>query len=767
MPVAFAQTTLPEALPGPFAPVPAKIAKGPELPAKPMEPKGPTLAECKNAAALFTKLGIKLSDAQKKTLEKDRFLLIPVESTTAGEELPKTDEEKQWSFVVDEMLAAFTNLGGNTDPVSREPSQTRLITPDIALHAWHKGFSRSLEFIEQRRLHEILTRFLEGTLDNARELRAKATGPAADRLAWTEARFAAAWVLIGPPAPADPDPAADPEEEAKKKPAALPYAEAAKARLAQAKQNLPAEPAAALEKEITLILAAEGFATSPLFGQYAKDKPADYSQFKPRSHYTKSDALGGYFRAMMFLGRNGYELKDAGIGDAQLATLVMARTTAKGASPLVPWKELMEITGFFAGQSDDITYPEFRDWLGTTLDHPTVDVDEALADGTTVKLTANLGQLRAPQIVSSAHTDTKTSPDADPKAFRVFGQRFTWDARVLDRLTRGAPDDMPTLPTATMIPAAFGDAHSEKVSRDFLTAIPEKGAAYAAEFTKRLPDIRKELDGVKDEEWFSSMAAKQLHVISMLARPRNENFPAYMKSEAFKGKNIASMLGSYTQLKHDTVLYAKQNYAEMGDGEEEGTPPPVPHGLVQPDVAFWREMERLSAFAADGFARHQLLPDANEEFSRFRNFAKAIKGFREIAEKDVAGAPLTEKDWELIRTTDFSEMGRPILPNDEPKPGEGKSALVTDVLTDAAAGQVLQEALGRPYVMLALAGGRHGNRVLVGLAYNYYEFARPIKDGRLTDEEWQAKIYIPTPKLPEKAAWQTPVTRPTTVKIED
>jgi hypothetical protein len=758
---------LPDAAPGPFAPVPAKLT-GPELPAKPMEPKAPVLKDCANAAAVLKNLLIKLTDDQKRILDANRFLLIPIESTAVGEALPESDDDKQWSFTSDEMLSAFVQLGGDSSPESRKPCQTRLVTPDLVLHAWHRGFSRTLEHIEQRRLHDILASFLDGTLANARELRAKADGPSAERLAWTEARFAAAWILLGPPSPPDPK-ESDNEDQAKSKRSEMPdpsaYLAFTEKRLAQAGKHLPPAVAEALAQEIHLILDAKAMVKSPLFGMYDPTKPADYTQYKPRSHYTKTPTLGGYFRAMMFLGRNGYTLHDTdAIGDALLASLVMARTPEKGAPPLRAWKELMEITGFFAGQSDDVTYPELRAWTTANLGSPAIDVTTALSPDNLAKLSANMTKLRPPLIVSSAHADQTTSPDSDPPSFRIFGQRFTWDARVLDRLTRGAPQEMPSAPSCVMIPAAFGDSYAEKISRAYLAALPANGAAYAAEFDKRIPEIRKELAGVGDNEWFASMASKQLHVISTLARPRNEQFPAFMRNDAFQAKNITSMLGSFTELKHDTVLYAKQVYAEMGDGGENEKIPPPPHGLVQPDVAFWREMERLAIFASDGFARHKLLPDAAEEFSRFHVFAKAMTGFRKIAEKEIAGAKLTEKDWEIIRTTDLSGMAAPILPHDEPKPGDGKCALATDVLTDAAAGQILQEALGRPYVMLALVGGQDGNRMVVGLAYNYFEFTRPLGQGRLTDEEWQEGIYKPNPTLPAKASWHPPVSAPVVVK---
>lgn len=759
-----APVSLPEVVPGPFAPVPAKPGAGPDAPAAPMERKAPVWQDCANAAAVIKCLGVRLTERQRQQLDADRFLLLPVEATALGEKLPETDDEREWAFTQDEMLSAFAMLGGDPSPAARAPGQARLVTPDLALHAWHRGFARVLESTEQRRLRAVLAEFLSGSIFNARDLRAAAKGELAERIAWTEARFAAPWILLGDPPPPEPSPDDPPpggEDGTARKPAPLPYADAVKKRLGQASAKLPPEVAAALAKEIGLVLAAEGFERSPLFGKYAQDKPADYSQFKPRSHYTKNDTLGGYFRSMMFLGRNGYQLSNTdAIGDALLAAVVMARARPGGSMPITAWRQVMEVTGFFAGQSDDITFPELREWIGATLGVTALDPVDATDAGKLGKLSAKLSGLRPPLICSDAHLDQLTSPDSDPPSFRVCGQRFTWDARVLDRVTRGSPREMPTTPTTAMIPAAFGDEFAAKVARDYLTKFPDDGTKYAAEFDRRLPEIRKEIDSVTDAGWFASMAAKQLHAMSMLARPRNGNFPAFMRNDAFRAKNLVSFLGSYTELKHDTVLYAKQVYAEAGEGGDSDKKPPPPHGFVQPDVPFWREIERLAVFAADGMERHQLLPDAAEEYSRFRVFARHISAFRKIAEKEVAGAKLTEQDWETIRTTDLSYMAEPMVPMDQPKPGDGKCALATDVLTDAGSGTVLHQALGRPLVMIALVGGNGGNRMVAGLAYRHFEFSRPMGEGRLTDEEWQAQVYQVKPKLPPPPEWHAPVSVP-------
>jgi hypothetical protein len=292
--------------------------------------------------------------------------------------------------------------------------------------------------------------------------------------------------------------------------------------------------------------------------------------------------------------------------------------------------------------------------------------------------------------------------------------------------------------------------------------------SYSAGFQKRLPTIRAEISVVSDAQWFASLGSKQLHVIGQLAGSRDANYPFYMQSEAFAAKNFTSMVGSYTQLKHATVLYAKQLYAEGGEGgETDGKLPPAPKGFVQPDLAFWREMERMSAFAAAGFAKHKLIPDAAEEFSRYKNFASDISFLRQLADKQVTQSVISDKEWERLRTLDFHYMASPILPQDIPKPGEGKNALVTDIATDVAGGKILMEALGRPYVMLAIVGGQYGTRLTAGMAYNHTEFTRPLAQGRMNDEEWQKDFYTNKPKQLTKPAWHPPVSQPVRLKEKE
>jgi hypothetical protein len=76
-----------------------------------------------------------------------------------------------------------------------------------------------------------------------------------------------------------------------------------------------------------------------------------------------------------------------------------------------------------------------------------------------------------------------------------------------------------------------------------------------------------------------------------------------MQGKLFPLKQLQTFLGSYAELKHDTLLYVKQNFVEKGGGGDENQPP-VPKGFVEPNMAFWQELARLVDYTAAGFKKY-------------------------------------------------------------------------------------------------------------------------------------------------------------------
>ena len=169
---------------------------------------------------------------------------------------------------------------------------------------------------------------------------------------------------------------------------------------------------------------------------------------------------------MMYLGRNSYFLDNPeGMADALLVAHLMASPGPNGQPLVKDWQRLMEITTFYAGPPDDIGYPEWRNFVVKALGTSKFSPAEALEAGGPGQNFPTIGGTEAAQDFVRRHhqrgvpDQTKQELLAGAKAFRIFGQRFTFDGWVLGRLTAGeekAAVRLPSTPTALFVPAASG-----------------------------------------------------------------------------------------------------------------------------------------------------------------------------------------------------------------------------------------------------------------------------------------------------------------------
>ena len=126
-----------------------------------------------------------------------------------------------------------------------------------------------------------------------------------------------------------------------------------------------------------------------------------------------------------------------------------------------------------------------------------------------------------------------------------------------------------------------------------------------------------------------------------------------MQGKLFPIKQLQTWLGSYAELKHDTLLYVKQNFAEQGDGGDEGRPP-LPKGFVEPNMAFWQELARLVDYTAAGFKKYGLFNKELEEYGRLSSLKERINFYTSLAAKELSGTPLSEEEYEKLRIGNLS-----------------------------------------------------------------------------------------------------------------
>ncbi len=752
----LASTALPEMTPARFAPAPPPA---PAIPPAGINEPGSLVNTAYNYDQVMQFLGVTLSPAQETYLAENRFLLLDVRDTS----LKELAGYNYYNF--DNMLAFLDAVGGDEmDPSTRAPHNARLITPDPLLHAFHRFFENTLEYLEEYELGHMLRLFLaEAQAKAFAYMEATAQDrPLYDRYHEIAAQLTVARVLLeNGQWHEEPQYAGYGEEP---QPDDMDTLQNARGLMSEFSMKLSPEMNERVAAELELIYAASQIAPSPLFGQYDETIKSDYTQYTPRSHYTKSSALRAYFRAMMYLGRNSYILNSSeGAGDALLMAHLMAGTMSDGRPLLEVWKEIMDITSFYAGPSDDIGYPEWRDFLVQVLGTDQIEPRMALDPDVQAAIARNLDQLRPPRILSDVVVRgdigslDKEALLQETKAFRVFGQRFTFDAWVLNQLTAGAESTdapLPSTPSALFVPAAMGDEQAREFSGIFVQDTSDAFSTPdgANQFLNEIDKMGDKLARVTEDEWFGSLGSVWLKLLSTLTTPYGEGYPLYMRGDNFQTKQIQTFLGSYTELKHDTLLYAKQSYAEMG-GPDWDNLPPVPMGFVEPNMAFWYELDRLIEYAEAGFRSHGILEDQLEEWGTLGWFKQQVAFYTTLAEKELRGEAITEDEYEELRTMSLSHMAAPIIPGSVVDEDERRVALIADIHTDALAGQILYQATGEPYVMIAFVENEGTPRLVTGVVYNHFEFTGPLGGNRLTDEDWRAIVYDDPASLPPTNAY--------------
>jgi hypothetical protein len=520
--------------------------------------------------------------------------------------------------------------------------------------------------------------------------------------------------------------------------------------------QVPDYAADLVEAELALVEDAAGILPSPLFPglEYGED----YTQYIPRGHYTKSDELKAYFKSMMWYGRMTFRLKtdDPEVGRAETRSallLVHALRTAEVSQrpALEAWADLYNPTVFFVGRSDDLTVLQYIEVIDAVYGEGvilTALADDALLD--TFIEAAN--KLPPPRILGMVIMDTDEIEETT-KGLRFMGQRFVPDAYIFRQLIYrnvGTREHRRGLPKGLDLLAAMGSERAYQI-------LDEMGETAYEKYPQQMAKVQDWVSGLSVEEWTETLYNSWLYCFHPLLEVPGEGYPAFMRSPAWVDKQLHTVLGSWAELKHDTILYAKQVYAELGAGPMPPEPVP-PKGYVEPVPRFYARLAALTAMTRQGLGSRGLLVEQDDySLQRLEELARA---FQTMAEKELRGESLTEEEYAIIRfyggELEHLTMAAADTPAGEPggqayMEEEPQAAVIADVATDPdPEGDgipnpvVLEEAVGRVneihvVVPVVEEDGTIYLQVAKGGVFSYYEFPWPAED-RLTDEKWRQML---------------------------
>jgi len=456
-------------------------------------------------------------------------------------------------------------------------------------------------------------------------------------------------------------------------------------RLLDPEASVPDYAEELVSQQLALIEEAEGIQASPVFPELEFGE--DYTQYIARGHYTKSDLLTQYFKSMMWYGRMTFRLsKLSESRSALLLVHALRNTQVKGRPALESWADLYSPTVFFVGRSDDLTVLQY----GKVMDEvygEDVSVEALVDDERLEAFVAAAKQLPPPRILGIVIGDWQDEEE-QTKGLRFMGQRFVPDAFIFRQLIyrnvgEATPPNRRGLPNGLDIPAAMGSARAYQ-------HLAQMGETRFQDYDAQMNDMREWLGGLSVEEWTETLYNAWLYSFQPLLHVPGDGYPGFMTSLAWVDKQLNTVLGSFAELKHDTILYAKQAYAELGGAPTPPSPAP-PKGYVEPVPEFYARLAALTDMTRDGLSSRGLLVEQDDaSLQRLSHLARSLQS---MAEKELRGEPLTEDEYRTIRfyggelehltmaSADTDQetqgVGGQIMPEEQPQ-----AAVVADVATD-------------------------------------------------------------------------------------
>lgn len=609
------------------------------------------------------------------------------------------------------------------------PRIPNFITSDCMLQLYHLFFDFTLRAVESGELLPELESLSEGMLKASQGQAAQIADPDLKRAAEMNAQFFEVAVRL----------------------------------LGKDKDLPPLNAESPVAVELNRIQTHSGMASSEINGI-----GHDYSQYAVRGHYTRSGDLTRFFKSMMWYGLSGFPFKvrdqrtPQQVKQALLMTRALFEPTADGDTLITHWDKIYSITTSYVGAADDLTPYQYRQMM-----------EKVYGKNAPLAEIAKPSKLDEFYRVAEATQQPKIQPQSNQIAtglqFRLMGQRYLPDSEMLQRLTSWPERPWPR---GLDVFAVMGSAEAAYIldslyheSQSWDQYIPIRNA------------LTKQFGQWSEANWSASLYTGWIYALKILVDERGTEYPYFLQNQAWARKQLTTGLASWSEARHDVILYGKSSMAEGGDGEP---PRPRPLGYVEPVPKFWGQLQKLIQQTRTTLEGHDALSDVMKDL--FDRYGDMLSFLKSVSEKELREEMLSDKELERIQFFggDLENLSLAILETGlnqgfiDPYTGEKISAGQTHLdawfevqgpdrdvacIADVHTSQdsCLEEAVGhldQIYVAVPIQGKLYMTR---GGVFSHYEFKYPYSH-RLNDEAWQEMIK--RGRAPDRAEWNSSYVTP-------
>ncbi len=516
---------------------------------------------------------------------------------------------------------------------------------------------------------------------------------------------------------------------------------------------------------LALARAGEGTRDIELFGTARTE---DFSQFKPRGHYTDSALLSAYFQAMMWLGRVDLRIVET---DGATGKQVFRRRQFETAAALTllmgpEEKERFErvdaLIGAYVGEHDSATPTDFARLL-EDLEVSTLAEVKALSDEEVLSAIQK-GQYGAQRIASRIIIVDHIEPEGLPldMSYRVFGQRYTVDSHTFSNTTYDRV-------VGRLMPNPLDAAFAALGNNSALSLL--RAEFDNTSYTSALARTRVLIDAHEPDYWEGSVYTRWLDALRTLSPGDAETVAGITVTSDWNARILSTQLASWAQARHDTILYAKQSYTA-------GVSCEFPDAYVDPYPDFYRKLGTIAEALVNVTGR---VPDETPHQKHLKtrvtewaaDFGTVTDKLAQMADNELTGNPNSEELIAFINDAvkwdvDLGCGGPPsyldtagwylkLFPS--ATRGIELDPTIADVHTQPTdeagnnVGRVLHVGTGMPRLMVVTANTCSGPRAYVGLAASYGELVTENWQ-RLNDLEWKKRVENePYPDVP----WMGPI----------
>jgi hypothetical protein len=530
---------------------------------------------------------------------------------------------------------------------------------------------------------------------------------------------------------------------------------------------------------------------------FGSDRLVDFSQFQVRGHYTTSTRLGRYFQAMMWCSLADFRVTGSTNRNSlrELSGAVAMNHLMNRSGEFRDWQQVDDTVQMFVGASDSMNFAQLVDLLyASGMAWPGDYTTNGLQN---LQARIMAGQLGVQNIRSGYFWSPLTREQIKlPRSFTFLGQRFIVDGWAQSKVVfddviwddNGIPgfEDKVMRRVPSGLDVAFSVFANSQVVPEIAARISQTNLTLAdgraffrdgLRYQHNLAALRNVLDSQVAEAWTNNIYSSWLGCLRELSGPTTEpQYPQSMRTRSWAMKTLNTQLASWTELRHDTVLYAKQPYTGLilcG----------YPDGYVEPRPGFWLKMREMALrtkalvstmpsvgsfvfepndFNDQAFSNSYANMWANR-VQTLDQFATTMSTLQAISESELAGIPLTTNQAlflkGIVENPGSAYTGAKTYSGWYPALFYRNSraahsveyscdrwdALVTDVHTDppeskvADPGSILHEAVGNVHLLLIAVDCGSDAAVYAGPVLSHYEFELgPFT--RQTDEGWKGQV---------------------------